>query len=95
MYLLVVEAECSESIIRAGREGSRWKGEMQQRKLSFVASLACFENSADLLVGGGGGAGAAAAVVHVEVVEAEGAVVEGDSGIPLKLVNLARAVVTA
>ena len=90
MHSLAVEAEYLEPRVQAGREGSWQKGEMQQRTLSFVASLAHFENSADLLVGGG-----AAVVVHVEVVEVEGAAVEGDSGIPLKLVNLARAVVTA
>ena len=88
----------SEPKIRAEREGSRQKAEMQRKIPSFVVVVVSlvvrFENFADLL-GCGCGYGVDDVVVVVAV-EVEGpAVVEGDSDIPLKLVNLARAVATA
>ena len=90
MHSLAVVARCLELRIQAGRGGLRQKGETQLQKTpSSVVRSAHSENSADLLVVG------CAAAVHAVVVEAEGAVVEGDSGIPPKSVNLARAVVTA
>lgn len=88
MRSLAAEAGYSKPKIRAGRGGLRQKGETQRKTPSFVASLAHFESFVDLLVGDGGG-------VCVVAVEVEGAAVEVDSGIPPKLVNLARAAVTA